>query len=256
MSSAVAVLQMYPSAALREAWDALYRRAATSVTSLVADTPPSLSWDIDARDSWVHPRLGLGQTCGWPLVTELSHRVRVIGAFAHHLDGMSSHLYRSVIISREAGPLMAFAGSVAAINSADSLSGCISLLSAFAITSGQWPGPVLDTGGHVASIAAVREQRADIASIDALSWAYQQRIAPQSLDGLFVVGRGPLVPCLPLITRGDADDSEVAAWRSALADAMTDPGLARVRASLLIDDFVPLDLADYQQALADQTRSS
>jgi ABC-type phosphate/phosphonate transport system substrate-binding protein len=106
------------------------------------------------------------------------------------------------------------------------------------------------TGSHLASIDAVRGGSADVASIDALSWAYQQRLDPDRLDGLVVVERGPLVPCLPLIVGGEADDALVAAWRSAFSAAMSNPSLARARSLLLIEGFVPLDLADYQSALA------
>ncbi len=256
MNEAFATLPMYPYPGLRDAWNALYAAAATVVAPSAPDTPLALDWDVDAHESWVHPRFALSQACGWPLISMLESRVRVVGAFAHRIDGTSSHMYRSVIVARKAQPLTSLAGARAAINSDDSLSGCISLLSAFEVTSGRWPGDVTYTGAHGASIEAVRSQRADVASIDALAWAYLQRLSPQDLDGLVVVGRGPLVPCLPLIVPDSADDALLAAWRSAFAHAVLHPGLTEVCNTLLIDGFVPLDLADYQHALADQTRSS
>ena len=240
---------MYPVAGLRDAWSELYSTVASSVGALYSDTPLALDWTLDSHEGWRHPHLAFSQACGWPLITELHNRVRVLGTFEHLLDGAASHSYRSVIVARAAHVPNASTDR-AAINSTDSLSGCVSLQAAFGIALGRWPGAVVLTGSHLASIDAVRGGSADIASIDALSWAYQQHLDPDRLDGLVVVERGPLVPCLPLIVGVEADDALVAAWRSAFSAAMTDPSLARVRSLLLIEGFVPLDLADYQRALA------
>ena len=240
---------MYPFAGLRDAWDELYSTIASSVGERYSDTPLSLDWTLDSHDGWRHPHLALSQACGWPLITELSNSVRVLGAFEHLLDGASRHMYRSVIVARGSHVPNASTDR-AAVNSNDSLSGCVSLHAAFGVPLGQWPGEVVLTGSHVGSIDAVRGGSADVASIDALSWTYQQRLDPDRLDGLVVVERGPLVPCLPLIVGAEADDARVAAWRSAFSAAMSNPSLARARSLLLIEGFVPLDLADYQSALA------
>src|SRR6185436_8369730 len=55
-------LAMYPFASLREAWDELYANAARRVP----DAPAALRWDLEAEDTWSHPQLELGMTCGWP----------------------------------------------------------------------------------------------------------------------------------------------------------------------------------------------
>jgi ABC-type phosphate/phosphonate transport system substrate-binding protein len=247
---------MYPFAQLREAWETLYRTVAVSVAERFPDTPTELSWQLGAHESWLHPRLALGQTCGWPLVTTLKARVRVIGTFAHVVDGVSSHMSRSIIIARHARALDDLVDVTAAVNSADSLTGYISLLAACGLSSGRWPGAVEWTGAHLASIDAVRREHADVASIDALTWAYQHRVAPHTLEGLIEVGRGPLVPGLPLIVSGDADDAIVAAWRSSFEHALLDPQLVDTRDTLLIGGFVPLELADYERAVAPYTSSS
>lgn len=252
---------MYPFAELRGAWNTLYESVAASVAHRFVDVPVELDWTIGAHESWVSPRLALSQSCGWPLVTVLKDRVAVLGTFAHFIDGANSHHYRSVIVAREAAPLSDLVSGRVAINSHDSLSGCLSLQTAADVAADQWPGKVLVTGSHLASIDAVREGHAEVASIDALTWEYLWRIAAHSLDGLVVVGRGPSVPCLPLIiARHENEDhavqARVQAWRLALTDAMTEPALRSTRDTLLITGFVPLDLRDYSEALADQTRSS
>lgn len=237
---------MYSLGGLRGAWDALYR----SVAAQVPGAPANLRWDTDPHESWLDPQMALSQTCGWPLVTVLRERVRVLGTFVHVLDGRSAYTYRSVIIAREAQPLIDLARSRAAINSEDSLSGFVSLLDAFGVPQPCWPDEVTWTGSHLASVQAVRDRDADVASIDALTWAYLQRLAPSELTGLVVVGRGPQVPCLPLIVPAATSPAMFATWRAACASAVADPQLAGARDTLLIGGFQPLDIHEYETALA------
>ena len=95
------------------------------------------------------------------------------------------------------------------------------------------------------SIDAVREGSADVASIDAVTFALLGDLHPDRVRGLTVIGRGPLVPCLPLIVHGTATDGEVATWRAAFAEACNDPATAAIRRRLRIRDFVAFDDRDY-----------
>jgi len=115
---------------------------------------------------------------------------------------------------------------------------------------GRWPGVVVLTGSHVESLRALAAGRADIASIDAVTYALIQHLHPELVDDLVVIGAGPRVPCLPLVGGAGLGPAEVAAWRTALADAILEPGAAPVCEALLIDAFVPMDLEDYDAALA------
>ncbi len=240
-----ACLAMYPQSALIEAWDAVYAAVALQVDG----APAGLRWDLKPHETWLSPNLALGMTCGWPLVTELRDQVRTIGAFVHRIDRTASHLYRSVIVSNRMVDLADLSGLRAAINSADSLSGSISLLGTLPGAPTTWPGDVTWTGSHIDSVAEVQSYGADVASIDGLTWAYLRRDAPRSVAGLVVVGHGPTVPTLPLITAQRAGAGLVAEWRAALARAVRDRALADALATLMIEDFVPLDLADYDTAL-------
>lgn len=240
-----AALAMYPFVPLVGSWDLLY----ATVAGEVVGAPTELRWDLEPRDTWLSPQLALGQTCGWPLVTFLRGRVRTIGAFVHRVDGVSSHLYRSVIVGQRQMALEDFWGSRAAVNSDDSLSGYISLLAALPGANATWPGEVLWTGAHIASLEAVRNGDADVASIDGMTWAYLARDAPNLVEGLVVVGQGPTVPTLPLIAPERASDELVAEWRTAFAQAVRNPALAEALDVLMIDGFVAMDLADYDDAL-------
>ena len=252
-SMRVAVLGMYDFPELRAAWDDLYASAAGHVDGV----PAALTWDIEAHDSWLHPDLTIGMACGWPLVKTLRDRVRVVGTFSYEGTDGPPHEYRSLIVTGTEATFEQIADAPseyrAAVNSSDSLSGSISLLAAFGLGL-QWPGDIVGTGSHVASIEAVRSGDADVASIDGMTWRYRERQAPESLAGLRIIGHGPLVPCLPLIVPAATSDADIGAWRDGFAAAVRDPALEASLTKLMIDDFVPLDAIDYTAALADLMR--
>jgi ABC-type phosphate/phosphonate transport system substrate-binding protein len=96
------------------------------------------------------------------------------------------------------------------------------------------------TGSHAASIEALLHDRGQLAAIDGVTWAHI------GTDELTVVGRGPRIPCLPLVTAGSTTDATLAALRAALAGAVSEPAIAEVCATLKIRDFLQRDLADYE----------
>ena len=184
----------------------------------------------------------LGQTCGWPLITELASIVRVVGTFDCDVEGASDGTYRSVLISSTDEPLAELLhrpGLVVAANSSDSLSGWISLRS-IALAAGVHLDDVRWTGSHAASVDAVRERRADLASIDAVSLAHL------GATGLTIVGHGPRVPSLPLVTSRSSSDAVVDELRAALAATVRDPAMAEVCTTLRVRQFLVRDLADYE----------
>ena len=248
--ASVAVLGMYDFPELRSAWGALYEGAARRNDG----APATLSWDIGAHDSWLHPQLAIGMACGWPLIKTLRDQVRVVGTFAYAGTDGPPHMYRSVLVTATDLSFERIAEDPdqhrAALNSTDSLSGNISLLAAFGLGL-TWPGDVVFTGSHVASIEAVRSGAAVVAAIDGMTWRYREREAPQTLAGLKIIGHGPLVPCLPLIAPAHTSDAEIGAWRRAFAAAVRDPALESSLAHLMVDGFVPLDASDYTAALAE-----
>ncbi|HEY5873681.1 MAG TPA: PhnD/SsuA/transferrin family substrate-binding protein [Ilumatobacteraceae bacterium] len=237
----VVSLPMYPFPELRDDWEALWAAAHHRLPGSRA----RLAWADDVHTLWRSPDLGLSQACGWPLVTDLAGTVRAIGAFDPGIEDASGGYYRTVIVARQAMPLSELAGSVAAVNAADSLSGWVSLLAAFRSAGAAWHGSVITTGAHVRSIDAVTAGAADVASIDAVTFALLGDLRPDRISGLTVIGRGPLVPCLPLIVHGTATDGEVAVWRAALTEACRDPATAAVRRRLRIRDLVAFNEQDY-----------
>src|SRR3954447_15895298 len=201
-------LPMYPFADLRADW-ALLWEAVRAAHARRGELPVQLVWSDDIHALWNSPELVLSQSCGWPIVSELDGRVKVVGVFDPDVESGHSGTYETLIVARCAAPLESLSGSRAAVNGADSLSGWVSLVAAVEGAGGAWHGSVRWTGAHVASLAALRAGEADIASIDPVSFRLLAALEPAHVAGLHVVGHGPRVPCLPLIVPIDDDAATV-----------------------------------------------
>jgi len=229
----IASLGMYPFAHLRDAYDQLW----AAVHSRLPDSPETLSHALDLHSAWHHPELLVGQTCGWPLVTQLPDVV-VIGAFDVGAPFADAGRYRSVLIASKPLGLQHF--RTAAVPGFDSLSGWVSLWDAL----GAAPEEVVVTGAHVESMRAVAEGRAEFASIDAMSFEFIAESQPAVAGRVHVVGHGPSVPSLPLVM-APAHAHRLHEVRTAFAAAVADPALAAVCEVLRIRGFVPFDRSDY-----------
>ena len=242
-----ASLAMYPFEPLHGAWERLW----SAIHERAPWTPASLRWDGTAHDHWTDPDCLVAQACGWPVVTSLHGHVEVVGAFTLALDGGDGHRYRSVVIANRPVALADLVAerATAAVNAPDSLSGWVSLLAAAVGPGGSWPGPVLPTGGHVESLRALRDGRADVASIDALSLAFVRRSDPALVVGLHEIDHGPWVPSLPVVVRVGTSARRVDELRRAIVDAFGVRELAGAREELLLDGFLPLEDRDYAPLL-------
>lgn len=239
-------LAMYDLAPIRPAVDALW----AAVRERVAWIDSPLEWDVDLHRLWSSSELVVSQTCGWPLVTSLAPLmdagdVRVLGTFVHDIPEAEGHTYRSVLVAGDPSAMRASSTGRAAVNSFDSLSGWVSLRWGVLGSAAAWPGEVVITGSHAASLAAVADGKADIASLDAVTWALSTLYRPELTAQVTVVGHGPRVPCLPLIAGRSVTDERAAQLRVAFAEAVAAPAAAPIRAATLIERFVPLDRSEY-----------
>jgi ABC-type phosphate/phosphonate transport system substrate-binding protein len=232
----VASLAMYPFSDVQPAYERLW----DAVRSRLSFDAPPLDWEMDPDVACRRDDLLLGQTCGWPLVTDLADTVRVVGTFDCDVDGAVDGTYRSVLVSSTDQSLTDILGRddlMVAANAPGSLSGWISLRAAAGgarFESVEW------TGSHAASLEALRDHRVHLAAIDAVSLAHL------SADGVSIVGHGPRIPCLPLVTSRSSTVALVDELRRALAEAVSDPALGDTCETLKIRRFVVRDLADYE----------
>ena len=167
---------------------------------------------LDRTDShetyWLRPDLAFAQTCGFPYVCELKGKVRLVATPVFRHPGGAGARRASFIVLREDDPAETVAelsGKRAAINDWLSNSGMNLLRIAVApyARHGRFFSEVTVTGGHMASIRAIREGRADVAAIDSITWGLHAEHAPEALSGIRILAETPMGPgSLTPIERG------------------------------------------------------
>ena len=252
----IAILPMYDLPEIRRVTDAWWGGLARAFRQAgLRDVPDRLTRDLDLGRGWRDPALLFGQTCGYPLTHGLPGRVRLVATPCYGAAGCEGSAYRSLVVVRADDPAGAFAdllGRTVAINDEESFSGwhAFRALIASEVGGGRFFGKVVHTGGHRASLAAVRAGQADLAAIDCVNHALLARHAPAEIEDTRVLALTPAAPGLPWITAASASDETVARLRDGLFAALADPGLAEVRAILLITGAEVLPLAAYDRIVA------
>lgn len=198
-------LPMYDLEPLRAETDALWSAIAAALRARGIEAPERLARPAHLPDDWLRPDLLLSQTCGLPFARRLRGRVGLVGGVAYDVPDCSPGSYRSRIVVRAGDPAQAIEdmkGRIVAINSDDSQSGSGSLRMVLRELGAPHPffARIIETGAHVDSIRAVARGDADIAAIDAVTFALASRFMPE-VQGLRVIGLTPKTPGLPLVTR-------------------------------------------------------
>lgn len=244
MAGLIASLGMYDSPANASALDRLWSLIREALADHGISAPAALTRGAGAwLPAWQDPGLILSQTCGYPFRTLLRGQVTLIGAADHGLPGTPPGYYHSVLIAREEDPRQNFAEfdrAPFAWNDDHSQSGWAAPWQ-FAKDQGLRLNPVFRSGGHRASAAAIRAGSADLAALDAVTWAMMKEDGSGDARGLRVIARTPSTPALPFITARGRDPSPLFyALRSAISALY-----AAERAQLHLMALVSLDEADY-----------
>lgn len=250
---ALASLAMYDMApAVRSANDALWSVVRDRLRAEGFSAPERLNHDIGHEAAWLQPDLVFAQTCGYPFIMQLRGRVRLIGTPRYRFAGGSGSDRASFVIVRDESvfsSVEALRGTRAAINDRMSNSG-MNLLRALVAplaVSGRFFSDVRVTGGHLASMAAVREGLADVAAIDSVTYGLAAAHDPSRVAGLKILAETPAGPGLPIITRLDASDAEVAVLRAILTEIATDSRHAAIAVPLGLIGFDVLDEPAYER---------
>lgn len=249
----VASLLMYdrPDVAQR-ANDALWAALRDRLRTRGLDVPDLLDRSGSHDSYWLRPDLVFGQTCGYPYVQELKGRVRLVATPVFRYPGGRGARRASFIVVREDDPARSIAdlaGKRAAINDWLSNSGMNLLRIAVAphAKDGRFFSDVIVTGGHMMSIAAIREGRADAAAIDSITWGLHERHAPGTVAGVKIIGETPMGPGLPYITRLATSNADIAALRESLAEVIADPANAEALDTLGLTGIEVFSDAEYAE---------
>ena len=250
-----ASLQMYDLPGLERATDAWWAGLAAAFRAEgLEEVPERLTRDSDHAALWNAPDLFFSQTCGYPLTHALAGRVTLVATPIYDCPGCDDGQYRSEILVRADDPAASLGklkGRRAAVNAADSQSGCHALRHAVMdlAEAGRFFGAVVMTGGHRASMQAVAEGTADVCAIDCVTWHLLRRTQPDLAARLRVLASSAPAPALPYITRLGVPADDLRRLQAGLRRAIGDPALAEVRAELLLADVVVKPLAAYDRIL-------
>ena len=220
----IAALGMYDMGACAPVNDRLWALIRDALRDAGEAAPEALRrGDLAYGAGWVAPDLVLAQTCGFPYRATLHDRVTLVGTPDYAVEGCAAGYYHSVYVARKTDirqGLAAFDGADFAYNEPMSQSGWAAP-QLHAQSLGLWFRPALASGGHQASARAVAEGRADLAALDAVTWALLQREHPALCAPLQVIGKTPSSPGLPLITAKTRDPAPLFAAVAAAIVALS-----------------------------------
>lgn len=202
----IASLGMYDRPETMAANDRLWALVRDGLRARGIAAPEALTRGAGAYwQAWEDPALVLSQTCGFPYRARLHGKVTLVATPDYGLEGCPPGYYCSVFVARadDARHLPEFRGSRFAYNEALSQSGWAAAQN-HAATMGFAFAPLVETGSHRGSALAVAEGRADLACLDALTWALLQRWDPAAAL-LREVARTAPTPALPYIAAKGAD---------------------------------------------------
>lgn len=248
----LATLPMYDLPELREATDQWWQAIRRALKDAgIGDAPEMLDRSSLREDAWRSSDLLLTQTCGYPLTFDFRDSLRAVAVPTYLAEGCEPGIYRSAFVVRaddDGETLEHYRGRRVAANGPDSQSGCNCLRAKIAplAQSGPFFSEVIWSGAHRASLHLVASGQADIAAIDAVTFALIRRVAPEEVSRLRVLGWSDPAPALPYATPISADRAMRERIRDALRQADADPLARPAREALLIEDLQPIDSPNYR----------
>jgi ABC-type phosphate/phosphonate transport system substrate-binding protein len=250
----IAVLPMYDFPWTAAANDALWAAISALLAEAGVQSPTRLTRGGELAVLWRHPALIFGQTCGYPYASGLKDGVTLIAAPEYSFPGCEDASHRSFLIRRVSDSrreLREFRGAVAALNTHDSNTGMNLFRAMIAPIAGgaAFFSSIVVTGSHKASVAAVDNGQADLASIDCVSFALLGRGRPEFIERVAIVAESPLSPCLPFIASASLPALMIAAVRKSLIAALADTDLAQTRAVLGLTGVRVVAPADYDRVI-------
>jgi ABC-type phosphate/phosphonate transport system substrate-binding protein len=252
-----ASLPMYDIAEIRHAHDALWKGFARHFRRHgLRNVPRSLSYDQSVTSLWSDNHLFLSQCCGYDVVHQYKHRLQVLATPWFNVDGCANGDYASTIVvpaDSTHNDVIEMAGKVAAINGPESHSGMTALLSLVFphCQNRKFFSKILVSGGHLQSLALLIAGKADVASVDCVTYELLRRYRPAAIEGTRALGLTYPAPAPPYVTAGTFDLEKVKRMQHALADAFEDQNLRTARQTLLLEKIEISSKITYQRMLDD-----
>lgn len=244
----IAALPMYLRPANTAAHNRFWQGVRDALRAQGMMAPDGLSDATDPRKAWADPDLVLSHICSFPYRTDFKGKVTLIGASDYGLPDCPPGHFRSLIVVRRDHPARSASDldqATLAFNGRDSQSGWAAPLF-WADRHGIGFQPSLETGSHHASLLAVARGAADVAAIDAVSFAFFERDTPETAD-VRVFAATPPTPGITFITRAGEDPGP---YRTAIRTALE--GLdAATRETLMLRDVVALPESAYDLPIPD-----
>lgn len=202
---------------------------------------------VEHASHWQSPDLLLSQTCGYPFITSLRGKVRLIGRPSYELAHSSGGEHCSLLLCRadsSVTDLAGLQGSHGLINAPDSNSGMNLLRHTLAGINAQgFFSKLTYTGSHRESIRRLKNHDGDLAAIDSVTFDYLARDNSEEIDGLKILARSVRSPCLPYITSIRRTAREAESIRNAMNQALSQ--LPEVSLDLAIKEVLPASEVDY-----------
>lgn len=259
----LASLPWYDLAEIRPALDELWSAIARSLRAQgIAPLPERLDRDPDYEAQW-NGDLLLGQACGYDAVLAHAERLRVVATPHFAFPGCEGPHYCSFVVVRAECPAQSIEdlrGLRCVINTPTSHSGMNVLRSLVAPlhVEGRFFGSVGVSGAHEHSVRMLREDTADVAAIDCVTYGLLQRHRPHELAALRVIHETTRVPAPPFVTSASTPAPVVEALATALEHVVRDHPDRAVLDALGLVGISRLDTAAYRPIaeLADAARAA
>lgn len=180
----------------------------------------------------------------------IDRRSEHLGSYS--APGCSGSKYASVIVVNDDSKyddVLEMRGNVGVINGPESQSGANSLFSLVApkCSDGKFFSKVVASGSHVASLALIQRNKADVAAIDCITYALLQRYRPSALTGTRRLGYTYAAPAPPYITRKEQRPDCIRRFKLALSSAFANPTTRAIGQDVYLSGVETASIVNYNR---------